>query len=189
MNRTLLLLLFISVSISGKALTPIAFSALENGIDTSKTHKHSPHKASIYSAVLPGLGQAYNRKYWKIPIVYAALGTSTYFIVDNRREMLIRQDALTLLLDGDPATNPNSDLATTPVDVLKAERNNYRTNRDYSIITTAAFYLINIIDATVDAHFYKFNIDQPLAMQKQRHWHLCTSAVGITPTYGLAYRF
>lgn len=124
-----------------------------------------------------------------MPIVYAALGTSIYFIADNRKNMLIKQDALKLRLDGDPATNPSGDDATTPIDVLKAQRNTFRTNRDYSIIATAAFYIINIVDATVDAHFYKFNIDQPLAMQKQRHWHLCTSQVGLTPTYGLAYRF
>jgi hypothetical protein len=75
------------------------------------------------------------------------------------------------------------------IDVLKAERSYYRTNRDYSIIACAAFYLINIVDATVDAHFYKFNIDQPLALQKQRHWYMSTSKVGGVPTYGLAYRF
>ncbi len=189
MNRTFLLLLFIVSTVSEKAWATNNFSANTAEKDTSKSHKHSPHKASIYSAVLPGLGQAYNRKYWKMPIVYAALGTSTYFIIENRKQMLAKQDALTLLLDGDPATNPVGDDATTPIDVLKAQRNTYRTNRDYSIITTAAFYIINIVDATVDAHFYKFNIDQPLALQKQRHWHLCTSQVGLTPTYGLAYRF
>lgn len=159
---------------------------LSNAKDSAK---HSPHKASLYSAVLPGLGQAYNRKYWKIPIVYAALGTSVFLLTENRSNMRDRQDALTLLLDGDPNTNPAGEFAKTPVDVLKAERNNYRTNRDYCIIATAAFYILNIVDATVDAHFYKFNIDQPLTMQKQRHWHLCASQVGLTPTYGLAYRF
>lgn len=189
MNRTFLLLLFVFSTISSKAFTPAVSVTIKAEKDTTKLHKHSPHKASIYSAILPGLGQAYNRKYWKMPIVYAALGTSTYFIVENRRQMLIKQDALTLLLDNDPATNPVGDEATTPVDVLKAQRNTYRTNRDYSIIATAAFYILNIVDATVDAHFYKFNIDQPLAMQKQRHWHLCTSKVGNVPTYGLAYRF
>jgi hypothetical protein len=189
MNKIVLLAVCCLLLNSVQAFTPAKLHSFSLNSDTVKAHKHSPHKASVYSAVLPGLGQAYNRKYWKIPVVYAALGTSVYFLDMNRTEMRTRQDALTLLLDGDPSTNPSNDLATTPIDVLKAERSYYRTNRDYSIIACAAFYIINIVDATVDAHFYKFNIDQPLALQKQRHWYMATSKVGFVPTYGLAYRF
>lgn len=157
--------------------------------DSVTGKKHSPKKATIYSAVLPGLGQAYNRKYWKIPIIYAALGTSTYFLIRNADSMRQRQDALKVMLDGDPNTVPPGKYANTPTSVLKSERNYYRTNRDYSIIALSAFYLLNILDATVDAHFYKFNIDQPLSMQKQRKWHLAGNRVGMVPTFGLSYRF
>lgn len=186
MNKIALIIILLVTSFKASAFTSSLYSFAESK-DTVK--KHSPKKATIYSAVLPGLGQAYNHKYWKIPIVYAAIGTSSYFIYFNRKEMRLRQDALTAILDSDPNTVPSNEFKNIPEDVLKAQRNNYRTNRDYSIIATAAFYLLNIVDATVDAHFYKFNIDQPLAVQKQRHWHLSTAMVGRTQTFGLAYRF
>lgn len=151
--------------------------------------KHSPHRASVYSAVLPGLGQAYNEKYWKIPVIYAALGTSAYFMVTNRTEMRRRQVALTAMLDDDSSTMPEPALARFSTSVLKAERNLYRTNRDYSIIAFAAFYMLNIIDAAVDAHFYKFNIDKPLAARKEKNWHLYSGRMGGINTVGLSWHF
>ncbi|MEN9739422.1 MAG: hypothetical protein RLZZ318_1458, partial [Bacteroidota bacterium] len=65
---------------------------------------HSPKKASIYSAVLPGLGQAYNKKYWKIPLVYATLGLSSYYMLSNRDSFKVRQAALINLSDNDSTT-------------------------------------------------------------------------------------
>jgi hypothetical protein len=157
--------------------------------DSVVPKKHSPKKATIYSAILPGLGQAYNRKYWKIPVVYAAIGTSAYFMIRNADSMRQRQNALKAMLDGDPNTQAPAKYANIPESVLKSERNYYRTNRDYSIIALSAFYVLNILDAAVDAHFYKFNIDQPLAMRKERKWHLAGNRVGLVPTFGLSYRF
>lgn len=151
--------------------------------------KHSPKRATIYSAVLPGLGQAYNRKYWKMPIIYAALGISGYNIIKNRREMLGRQNALKALLDNDSTTNPQAPYDNTSIDVLRAERNLYRTNRDYSIVTFVGFYVLNIVDAAVDAHFYKFNIDKPLSMQRRKNWNIYSTRIGFTPAVGFCWRF
>jgi hypothetical protein len=151
--------------------------------------KHSPKLATIMSIALPGLGQAYNKKYWKIPVIYAALGISGYYILRNKDSMKQRQDALTVMLDGDSTTNPPGKYAKIPVDVLKAQRNLYRTNRDYSIIIFAGFYLLNIVDAAVDAHFYNFNIDKPLAQQRHKNWHIYSSRIGNTPAVGLSWTF
>lgn len=164
-------------------------SFMDYRMSKDSVKKHSPHKASIYSAILPGLGQAYNRKYWKIPIVYAALGGSTYWMLVNRDSMRQRQDALKAMLDNDPNTVPADKYALYPTSVLQKQRDLYRTNRDYSIIAMAAFYVLNIVDAAVDAHFYKFNIDQPLAARKERKIHLANGRVGHVPTIGLSYRF
>ncbi len=154
------------------------------------THKkHSPHLATIYSAILPGLGQAYNKKFWKIPIIYAGLIGAGYLIKYNHGEMKERQDALKLLLDGDSSTIPKSPYNTQPIEITRAERNQFRTNRDYSIIGFAGIYLLNIVDAAVDAHFYNFNIDKPLALQKTRHLYFSSFKVQNVPTVGLAYRF
>lgn len=141
-------------------------TGLLNRNDSFQPKKHSPHKATIYSAILPGLGQAYNRKYWKIPIVYAGLGTSTYFLLTNRDEMRQRQNALIALKDNDPNTVVDPKFENIPEEILVSDRNYYRTNRDYSIIATAALYLLNLVDAAVDAHFYKFDIDRPLASNR-----------------------
>src|SRR6187551_3251968 len=71
---------------------------------TDSTEVHSPKKATIYSAVLPGLGQAYNKKYWKIPIIYAGLGTSAYFFSFNHKEYSKTRKALAARLDENPET-------------------------------------------------------------------------------------
>ena len=150
---------------------------------------HSPHKATIYSALLPGLGQAYNHKYWKIPLIYAGLGATYYFAKVNRDSMRVYQNALKLLLDTNRNTNPVAYYYNQPITQLRATRNLHRTNRDYSIIGFAGIYLINIVDAAIDAHFYNFNIDKPLAMQKTRHIYLVSGRVQSVPAFGLAYRF
>jgi hypothetical protein len=175
---------------AGSLEPKFVFSGIQVKKDSLKTPaKHSPHKASLYSALLPGLGQAYNEKYWKIPIVYAGLGISTYYMFKNRDSLRRRQEALNLLSDNDSNTNPAKYYANIPLASLKAQRSYYRTNRDYSIIAMAAFYIINIIDATVDAHFYKFNIDKPLAMRKEKRWNVYSSRGGMSSTIGLAWRF
>lgn len=113
----------------------------------------SPATAAFYSAVLPGLGQAYNKKYWKIPIVYAAIGTGLYFVVDNQREYERYQDAYKLRISGRPdefdgtGTNPNisDDGLIRAQEVLKK-------NRDLALFITIGLYALNIIEANVDAH-------------------------------------
>lgn len=162
---------------------------LGKSTDTLKPKIHSPHRASVYSAVLPGLGQAYNQKYWKIPLVYAGLGISTYMMLKNRDSLRRYQNALNLLSDNDSTSNPSAYYSSIPLAALKQQRSNYRTNRDYSIIAMAAFYIINIVDATVDAHFYKFNIDKPLAERKEKRWDIYSSRVGLNTTIGFAWRF
>ena len=156
---------------------------------SDSTKKHSPHKASLYSAILPGLGQAYNKKYWKVPIIYAGLGSFGYFIFKNRKEMKLRQHELNIRYDNDTNTRPQYQYRNITNDQLKAERNLFRTNRDYSIVGFALFYVINIIDATVDAHFYKFNIDKPLASHKQKNWNIYSSRINGRNTYGLSFNF
>jgi hypothetical protein len=113
----------------------------------------APATAAFYSAVLPGLGQAYNGKYWKIPIVYAGIGTGVYFVVDNQQEYDRYQEAYKLRLSGRPdefdgtGTNPNisDDGLIRAQEVLKK-------NRDLAIFITIGLYVLNIIEANVDAH-------------------------------------
>jgi Family of unknown function (DUF5683) len=130
---------------------------------------HSPKKATIYSAILPGLGQAYNKKYWKIPIIYAAIGTSGYFFFFNNKEYQRTRKALIARLDENPETIDNDFTDPRYTDELLQERKNYyRRNRDFSAILTVVFYCANIIDADVDAHMMNFNVDENLSLNLEQ---------------------
>ncbi len=138
---------------------------------------HSPKKAAIYSAVLPGLGQAYNRKYWKIPLVYGGFAAFGYFIDWNNDNYRISKNAYLDLTDKDENTNSFMNLKyieyydlnnPTMVERLKdgliKRQDYYRRNRDLLVILTVAFYGLNIIDASVDAHFFDWDISDDLTM-------------------------
>lgn len=145
---------------------------------------HSPKKAA-YMALIPGLGQAYNRKYWKIPIVYGALATTTYFIVDYNKQYQKFRTAYTLRMDTISA-NDTEPLYLT--ESLLAEKNKYWKKRDLMVIVTAGVYLLNIIDAVVDAHLYTFDLNDNLAMQIKPHFGRYGSSAQ-SYEYGLTMRF
>jgi hypothetical protein len=113
----------------------------------------SPARAAFYSAVLPGLGQAYNKKYWKIPIVYAAIGTGVYFVVDNQQEYLRYQEAYKLRISGRPDEfDGTGDNPSISEDGLIRAQEVLKRNRDLAIFITIGLYALNIIEANVDAH-------------------------------------
>lgn len=139
------------------------------------TARHSPRKATIYSAILPGLGQIYNRKYWKVPLVYGGFVTFGYFINFNNDQYVKYKHAYSDIIDDDPNTNSFKNLDVNPVYLeadkitqftatLKNAKDAARRNRDLVIISTVAFYAANIIDASVDAHFFNFDISDNLAI-------------------------
>lgn len=121
----------------------------------------TPAKAAFYSAVLPGLGQAYNKKYWKIPLVYGALGTSIYFYVDSNKKYHQYRDAYKSRLEG----SVTDDLAFLDNNRLIAGQKFYQRNRDLSALVTLAFYALNILDANVDAALIQFNVDENLSVR------------------------
>lgn len=129
--------------------------------------KHEPKKATLYSAVLPGLGQAYNKKYWKIPIVYAGIGTIIYFIDSNYGGYSDYRQAY------DYKTGINTDVSNEIISIanrysnenLITIRDNYRRNVELSCIVLALWYGLNIIDATVDAHFFEYDIGDDLTLK------------------------
>ncbi len=150
---------------------------------------HSPHKASLYSAILPGLGQAYNHKYWKIPIIYAGLGTMYYFISSNNKEYQMFKDAYGhKLIYGDTAQAVNDYEAKYSLDGLKNGKNYFRRNRDLSIILTSVVYLLNIVDAAVDAHLYYWEVNDNLSLELQPGL-IYLPYSRYTPSLGLSIKF
>ena len=132
--------------------------------DTTFKLKHSPHKATIYSAILPGLGQAYNKKYWKVPVVYAGFGFLTYLIYTNNTEYVSYNEAYVYDADIDPIP-PNEYAIKYDKDQLLKGRDFYRKELERSFIFTALWYFLNIIDASVDAHLFNFDISDNLSLR------------------------
>jgi len=122
----------------------------------------SARKAAIMSACLPGLGQIYNHKVWKVPIIYAALGGLTYGFIQNNKQYNYYRKNLIALNDGDSSTNN-----TTPLTQhgLVAQKNSYRRYRDLCIIGGVVVYVLNIIDANVDAHLRTFDVSDDLSLR------------------------
>lgn len=158
----ILLLVFLSGTFSGLAQEKIGnLIILKDTLQTKPINPLAPAKAAFYSAVLPGLGQAYNKKYWKIPLVYGALGTGIYFYSTNNTKYHQYRDAYKRRLAG----YNDDDFQYLDDSRLIAGQRFYQRNRDISIIVTAAFYVLNIVDANIDAHFSQFNVNDKLSLR------------------------
>lgn len=126
----------------------------------------SPAKAAFYSAVLPGLGQAYNKKYWKIPIVYAALGTGIYAYTWNNNNYTKYREAYKLRINGKPddydGVDGNPFLSE---DTLISAQQSYKSDRDMSLLITIGLYVLQIVEASVNAHLLQHNVDNNLSFR------------------------
>lgn len=120
----------------------------------------APSKAAFYSAILPGLGQAYNKKYWKIPIVYAALGVGVYSYTWNNKKYHSYRDAYKQRLAG-----KEDEYAYLDDSRLIEGQKFYQKNRDLSAIITVAIYILNIVEANVNAHLMQFNVNDKLTFR------------------------
>src|SRR6185503_14763817 len=143
--------------------------------DTSSVKTHSPRKAALRSAILPGLGQIYNKKYWKLPIVYGALGVATgifFFNYGNYKDTRfaykvkynMRQPGAT---HADSALLDQIKEALKPLseESLRNYRNQFRRDIDYSAVFFLFIWGLNVLDATVDAHLKSFDVSPNLSLQ------------------------
>ncbi|HSQ47674.1 MAG TPA: DUF5683 domain-containing protein [Lutibacter sp.] len=128
----------------------------------------SPARAAFYSAVLPGLGQAFNKKYWKIPIVYGALGSGVYFYQSNNDNFNRARTAYKLRINEKPdefdGLNGNILLSK---DALISAQKSYKKDRDLSLLVTAGLYILQIVEASVNAHLLQHNVDSNLSISPQ----------------------
>ena len=141
----------------------------------------TPAKAAFYSAILPGLGQAYNKKYWKIPLVYGALGTSLYFYLDNNKKYHQYRDAYKRRLEG----YNDDDYQFLDESRLIAGQKFYQRNRDLSALFVVGFYVLNIIDANVDAALIQFNVNERLSVRPE----IYPADVTFKPNVGLTFNY
>ena len=143
----------------------------------------TPAKAAFYSAVLPGLGQAFNKKYWKIPLVYGALGTSIYFYVDSKKNYNEYRNAYKRRLEG----YTDDKFSYLDESRLIIGQKFYQRNRDLSALFILGFYVLNIIDANVDAALIQFNVNEGLSVKPDIYPNGVTSRANIGLT--LSYNF
>lgn len=131
--------------------------------DSISVNKHSPKKATMMSAVLPGLGQIYNKKYWKVPVIYLGVATIGYFAVMNNQNYSKYKTAYKIRTDGDTNTIDEFYKKYTDQNLLDI-KNYYRRNLEVTVIAGVALYALNIIDASVDAHLFDFEVNEDLSL-------------------------
>lgn len=138
---------------------------------------HSAARATWLSAALPGAGQVYNDKWWKVPIIYGGFAATGYYIYLNNQELSFWSDVIDMRLD-DSQTDDYVGIYSD--NQLFTIQNSYRRYRDLSIIFTAVVYGLQILDANVDAHLYNFDVSDDLSM----NWE---PALQADPRFGLVY--
>jgi hypothetical protein len=167
-----------------------AFSAFSSKPDTiipessqiteeKDTAYHDPRKAVIYSALLPGLGQIYNRKYWKLPIVYAGFGTLAYFIHFNG----VRFNEFKQAYKDFPDYKLDYPYPLTREQIERG-MNYHRRYRDLSILGTVGFYILQMIDASVDAHLFDWDVGEDISLHFSPSYQIPGSYTGAN-TFGL----
>jgi hypothetical protein len=135
----------------------------ENELRFDELDPTAPSKAAFYSAVIPGLGQGFNKKYWKIPIVYAAIGSSAYLYDFNNKKYWDYRNAYKSRKAGyknDPYQNLILD-----DDRLLDGADFHKKNRDLSMVFIVGFYILNILDANIDAHLKQYNVNESLTIK------------------------
>ncbi len=162
--------LFLMLVVSSLFLLPNMYgqervdsTLLENTTPKKKHFQPVPKKALLY-ALIPGGGQIYNRKFWKVPLVYAGLGFTTYMIIDNKKKYDRYDQARIYRLDGDPTT-VDEFVGQYSNDALFKVRAVYDKNLQVAYIWTGVIYSLSIMDAFVDAHLSNFDVGDDLSFK------------------------
>jgi len=185
-QRTLFFLLLLAASQQSWAQ---AISQLPNGNNKydSAQAAHSPRKAAIRSALVPGLGQIYNKKYWKLPIVYGALGASGAVFVynitnyrDTRFAYRVKYNMRVNQTDSLLFNAIKSNLKPLPEESLRYYRDQFRRDIDYSVLFFLLLWGLNVVDASVDAHLKTFDVGPDLSLQLKTGYSPMAQTNGIS---------
>jgi hypothetical protein len=139
-----------------------------------------PKRAALYSAILPGSGQVYTKKYWKVPVIYGGLITSAYYINESNDLFQLYKSTYLNRLDGNFTDNLNysdSDLRTLT--------EHYRRNREVSALLFTLTYILNIVDASVNAHLFDYDVSEDLSLHIQPVYFSKENASGISLSFNL----
>jgi hypothetical protein len=194
-------------AVGNRGLVVLSVDSPEAGIDTTK--KHSPQRAALFSAVVPGLGQVYNKQYWKVPVIYAGGAVAGYLIYYNYGLYNNLRKSFRYRRDGDSTTSLERFsvwAVTGDLDVnlenfgdseLLGLQQSYRRDLDLSVLLAFGIYALNVVDAVVFAHLYDFDVSEDLTLrlkpdlQHVNNGPVQNGAGGVKPAVqlGLTYRF
>ena len=164
---------------------------VDSAAQTVKKAKHSPRKAAIRSAIIPGWGQAYNKKYWKIPIVWGALGTTAAVFSYNLKQYKDIQFAYKTLVNKDTANYDNVAPELKPfieygaTNDLYNARSEVRQNIDYSVLIFLGFWGLNVIDALVDAHLKDFDVSPEVSFKLKPGYNNFSNTTGVSLVFDI----
>ena len=137
----------------------------------------TPKRAGLYSTILPGAGQVYTKKYWKVPVIYAGLITSAYYIKENHDLYDLYKQTYLNRLDGDRTdefTNRYTDAN------LLTLTEHYRRNREVSALLFTLAYVLNIVDASVSAHLFDYDVSENISLHIQPVYFSKENASGLS---------
>jgi hypothetical protein len=126
-----------------------------------RVDKPNPKRAGLYAACLPGLGQLYNKQYWKVGLVYVGAGVITGFVISNYKEYNKYRKVYVGMIDSNPET-PNT-YENYTVDDVKYLRDGFRQYLEYSIMAAGLGYILNILDAFISAHLKSFDMSKDIS--------------------------
>lgn len=164
-------------------------SLAKDSVVINKKKVHNPKVATRRSAIIPGWGQIYNKSYWKVPVVYGALGVTTYIFLDNMKTVRAANYAIKYVTDSTGTGTTYNNIApylrpfvnTQDVTSLRNVRNQYRQYVDYAALVFILFWGLNVVDATVDAHLKHFDVSNDLSLKiKPSFTPSATQTVGLS---------
>lgn len=164
----------VSVAMDSSKYAPILLAKKDSVVAVSKNDtikirlKHDPQKATLRSLILPGWGQAYNKRYWEIPIVYGALGVTGAIYLYNNKWYKRTRDAYDIRVNRNNTADTaliHPRLEPLSANSLQVYRNSFRRDRDYSALWFIIFWGLNVLDATVFAHLKEFDVSEDLSLK------------------------
>ncbi len=160
----------------------IIFFSVCTILSAQEINQKIPKKAGIYSAIIPGSGQLYTKKYWKIPIIYAGLITSSYYVIENNDSYQLYKNTYLKRNSGDNSDIYQGQYSDSDLITLT---NYYRRNREISILFLIGTYFLNIIDASVSAHLFNYDISDDLSLEIKPIYFSKENTTGLALSFNL----
>jgi hypothetical protein len=162
----------------------------KKAIDTTNKNAFDPHKATIRSAIIPGWGQVYNKKYWKVPLVWGALGTTAAIYFYNVETYRALKQTYIYMTDSIPDASQPIDprFSNISPNGVRSLRNSFRQNVDYSVVFFILFWGLNVVDATVDAHLKSFDVNDNLSLDIKPGFSPMANTTGISLVLNIGKR-